>query len=316
VKEQNSKLPEAYLDYLSLNERAVKNPKTVLRIYFPYLENLGLDCLSVRIADAQEFQHYLSTLTDSKGKPHYSVSSVSTMTGCLTAFYNYLKLKKLVLLNPFSEIRKIKQPKSLPGNIPGEEDMQKLLSSLRSFLKGENLTERRNLYKAHVIAELMYSTGARINEIVLLKLHDVDLIRGTVRIHDTKTNQVRDSILNSYTEKILRIFIEEMRDFVLFGKNGSSMDYLFGSLNHVRIVFNRVLGNESRLLELGTFKSHGIRHAVGVHLLNAGCDIRYIQEILGHRELTSTQVYTKVSKENLKGVLDRFHPRVFSRSLQ
>lgn len=314
MTEKHKKIFNEYLEYLKLQDKDCSNPKTVLKIYFSYLEGLDLPYLSVRISDAQEFQHYLSTLTGPDGKAHYAVSSISTMIGCLTAFYDYLKLKKLTCINPFTEIRKIKQQKILPRNILNEEEMQTLLLNLRNFMKGGDLIQRRNLYKTHLLAELMYSTGARINEIVSLKPSDVDLIRGTVRIHDTKTNQVRDCILNSYTEKVLRIFIEQMRDLVLFGKNGGDTDYLFGSRNNIRITFNRVLNMMSESLEFGTFKSHGIRHAVGVHLLNAGCDIRYIQEILGHKDLTSTQIYTRVSKEDLKSVLDRYHPRVFTRS--
>ena len=316
MTEEQKTIYTEYLNYLELQNKDCDNPKTVLKIYFRYLETCDILYRSVRITDAQEFQHYLSTLTGPDGTPHYAVSTVSTMIGTLTAFYAYLKLTKKIQNNPFEEIQKIKQQRILPRNILNEEDMNTLLANLRNFMKGRNLIERRNRYKAHVLAELMYSTGARINEVVTLTLSDIDLDRGTVRICDTKTNQVRDCILNSYAEKVLRIFINEMREYVLFGKNGGNTEYLFGSLSNIRTVFNRVLNSESEALEFGPCKSHSIRHAVGVHLLSAGCDIRYIQEILGHSSLSSTQIYTRVSKEDLKGVLDRYHPRVFSRSVQ
>lgn len=307
---------DEYIEYLRLQEKNVKNARSVIPLYFAWLEKSDSDYRRMRISDAQEFQHYLSTLTGPDGTPHYAVSTVSTMIGVLTGFYEYLKMRKYVYSNPFAGIQKIKRPKMLPRNILTEEEMHTLLTALRNFMKGNNLIERRLLYRAHVLAELMYSTGARISELVRLELTDIDLSRGTVRIHDTKSNQVRDCILNSYTAQVLHIYIAETRSLVMFGKNGGDTAYLFGSRNNIRIQFNRVLDEQCRAHGFGTFKSHGIRHAVGVHLLKAGCDIRYIQDILGHRELSSTQIYTRVSKEDLKSVLDRYHPRVLSRKTE
>ena len=76
---------------------------------------------------------------------------------------------------------------------------------------------------------------------------------------------------------------------------------------------NTFLNKESERLGFGKFSSHNFRHAVGYHLLKNGCDIRHIQSILGHKKLSSTQIYTKVDKEDLRGVIDKYHPRFWKK---
>ena len=76
---------------------------------------------------------------------------------------------------------------------------------------------------------------------------------------------------------------------------------------------NTFLNKESERLGFGKFSSHNFRHAVGYHLLKNGCDIRHIQSILGHKKLSSTQIYTKVDKEDLRSVIDKYHPRFWKK---
>jgi len=229
--------------------------------------------------------------------------------GSLTTFYDYLRKRKLIPANPFREIRKVKRMKGLPKNILNEAQMSAFLKTLKEFWKGADLTERRKLYKAHVIAEFMYSTGSRINEVMKLTADDIDFLRGTVAVRDSKTGKSRECILGEYAAKVLKIYVEDTREYVLFGKNGGDARLLFGSKTNLKTWLNAFLGAECGKLGLPKVTTHHFRHAVGYHLLRAGCDIRYIQELLGHEKLSTTEVYTKVDKEDLRAVLDRFHPR-------
>ena len=185
---------------------------------------------------------------------------------------------------------------------------------LKEFHKGRDLIERRNLYKAQVIAELMYSTGARVSEIANIRPNDVDFTRGVIRITDRKSRQYRDVIVNEYASKILYVYMHQMRDYVLFGKNNADMNLLFGSRINLSVWLNIILKEACGKLNFPAMTSHHFRHAVGFHLLRAGCDIRHIQEILGHRALSSTQIYTKVDKEDLKNIIDRYHPRALRKN--
>ncbi len=302
-------LKQEYLSHLKARGKSVNNVKLCLRLFDNYLERMDIDFRHVKIRHAQDFQAYVSTATDDEGGIRYSKGSVQNFMGCVSSFYDYLRKRKIIYSNPFLEVKRVKTGKPLPKNILNEEDMNTFLSCLKRFGKGDDLIHRRSLYKAHVVSELMYSTGARINEVMKLVPADLDFTRGTVRITDTKTAQVREGILNSFAEKVLRIYVEGMRDYVLFGKNNSDPALLFGSRAHLKTWLNDILGKESEKLGFGRFTSHHFRHAVGYHLLRGGCDIRFIQEILGHKLLHTTQIYTKVDKDDLKSVIDEFHPR-------
>ncbi|MBN2900148.1 MAG: tyrosine-type recombinase/integrase, partial [Clostridia bacterium] len=109
------------------------------------------------------------------------------------------------------------------------------------------------------------------------------------------------------------IYVEEMKDLVL--EKPGRPDYLFGvKATTLVISLGKSLKEVSEKLGLPVTTSHGFRHAVGYHFLRAGCDIRFIQEILGHEHITSTEIYTKVDKKDLKKVLDKYHPRNWKKS--
>jgi site-specific recombinase XerD len=281
--------------------------------FFKWVNDFGFDFIHLCIAEAQEYQLYLCTKTNEDGSVHYSRVTVSTMVDRIRRFYEYLRKIKVIHSNPFNEIQTIRQKKTIPKNILNEEEMSKFLRHFREFNKAKNLIERRRLYRAHVLAEFMYSTGARINEVMKVRREDIDFLRGTVIVYDDKTGKSRECILNEYAAKVLQIFIEEMRSYALVS-NIKRSDSLFGAGSSLVVWFNGVLTSESAKLGLSKVTTHHFRHAVGFHLLRAGCDIRYIKEILGHEELGTTQIYTKVDKQDLKSVIDKFHPRKINRT--
>jgi len=304
-------------DYLK--ERALKGRKTDKRksnlmVFVRYAEERGRDILRFTYRDAQEFQTHCATRTREGGGLRYGAGSVLAIMGSVTAWYEYLRRRKLVFANPFAAVDRVRKERTLPKNILTEEKMDSFLRHLKEFWKGKDLNERRGRYKAHVIGELMYSTGMRVSEVASVRAEDVDFLRGTVRVTDTKTNTRRDAILNEYAVKVLRLYVEMMRSYVLFGKNGADGTRLFGARYNLQVWLNSILKDAGRELGFPKITSHHFRHAVGYHLLRGGCDIRYIQEILGHKALTSTQIYTKVDKEDLRGVIDEYHPRRFSKA--
>lgn len=298
-----------YLAELKLIGKSLTHVRYAFRLFSCYLEAFDLDPFFIKLKDAQAFQVYLTTKTTESGEVCYTKASVLNVIGTMTCFYEHLRRKRVISSNPFSEIDRVKRNASLPRNILNEADLNRFLSHLRQFNKPKALIEKRQRYKAHVMAELMYATGARINEISKLKPDDLDFSRGSVSLTDSKTGSQRTGFLNDYAREVLELYLKEMRETVLFGQNGGDKSLLFGSKTHLRTWFNQILSRESKRLNLGPFTSHNFRHAVGYHLLRNGCDIRLIQEILGHKSLHSTQVYTRVDKEDLKKVIDRFHPR-------
>jgi site-specific recombinase XerD len=119
--------------------------------------------------------------------------------------------------------------------------------------------------------------------------------------------------LNEYAREILRLYVNELRGLLF--NSLSNRELLFGAgEDSLGKMVNRELRKTCRALKLRIITSHGFRHSLGVHLLRSGCDIRHIQEILGHQRLKNTEIYTRVDKEDLKSVLDACHPRRFAHS--
>ena len=131
---------------------------------------------------------------------------------------------------------------------------------------------------------------------------DFDLAAKTVRIKDGKDGVARTAFLTDYAAQVVGIYLGQMREAVHY-RAGQSTVFGTASGQCLAGILNHQLKNHIGMT------SHGFRHAVGTHLLRAGCDLRMIQLILGHEDLKSTAIYTQVVKEQLRDQLDRHHPR-------
>jgi site-specific recombinase XerD len=288
--------------------RSLRKIPYELKPFFLYLEENGYELYEVNYKKAQDYQTCIATLEEPDGGIHYSTSTVRSMTYAAGSFYDFLKTKGIALTNPFKHIRIIKGRKRLPKHIPKEDLMGKFLDSLKCFWKGKSLRQRRELYKVHVIAELMYATGLRISEVAGLTCDDIDLEAGIVLVRDGKGRKDRKAYLNEYAAKVLGIYMSEMREYVNHNK-GSSM--LFGVKDGKCLdkALNGRLKDTGKALGIKRFTSHSFRHSLGFHLLRRGCAINFIQLILGHDKISSTSIYTKVEKTDLRSQLDIYHPR-------
>lgn len=317
MTEQNKSLIQKYLIDESLRghtEQGFTGIKNRITKLFDYLEDKELITQQIGIKEALSFQGWLIE-TGKKDGTKYSNRTIQTYLTVAVSFFNYLKRSRLISTNPFLEIRRVREEAKLPKNILRENKMHSLLKELSEYNNETGLKNRIAKYRVHVIAELMYSTGLRINEAAKLKVSDIDFVRGIVRIREGKGGESRIAFLNEYTQKVLMLYINEMRSIISNEWNKKN-EALFGlKESSFEKAVNKVLRKSSLKLNLGTFTSHGFRHAIGFHLLRAGCDIRYIQGILGHKSLRNTEIYTKVEKEDLRDVLDRFHPRSLNRDI-
>jgi len=288
--------------------RKIKGIAPHLKPLFEYLKTNGIDPHALGIKGAQDFQTHLATLPEADGRPHYATLTVKAIIEIACRFYNFLKATGLVPYNPFLRIKRIKTERKLPRNIPVEQKLSLLLERFRRFWEQEHVRDRRIYYKIHVIAELMYATGMRITEVMTLREKDIDFQNRTIHVTDAKKGRIRTAFLNEYAATVLQIYLEKMRDVVNVNKNS---EQVFGLRSNTSIVqtVNKFLIKEGVQTGIGRFTSHNFRHSLGFHLLRRGCDMRYIQLILGHEDMNTTTIYTKVEKNDLKKELDRFHPR-------
>ncbi|MCF6334293.1 MAG: tyrosine-type recombinase/integrase [Spirochaetales bacterium] len=311
------KQKKIYLEFLEAEkvsgrmERGINQLKRTVPKLFSYLLYFGFEFSEIGVKEALFYQKWLLETGRLDGDSYKSSTVRNYLNGAIS-FYEYLKRKKLVYENPFKQIKLIREDKILPRNILKEKQMDDLLTELTLYNTEPGVKNQKTMYRIHVMAELMYSTGLRISEVAGLKCADIDFQRGIVNVINGKGGYSRIAWLGDYSREILKIYITQMRELTFSFSHEKNDDLLFGtpwySMNRI---INKTLKKVSNRLEFGNFTSHGFRHALGYHLLRAGCSIRYIQEILGHKRIRNTEIYTKVDRENLRDVLDNFHPRRF-----
>lgn len=307
---EREKMCMEYLAYARLaghKESTVERERYRLPHLFAYLDEKGFAFHEVMAKEAQGFQGWLLEKDNGKGGRHSS-GGILNILKTAGMFYEYLKAKKLVFSNPFRNIRKIREVRKLPRNLLKEKQMADLLKELERF--EEEATGKRKVkrYKVHVVCELLYSTGMRINEAVSLTPGQVDLERGTVTLKETKEGRARICFLNAYACGVLRRYMEKIKPLITYEWNGCKTLFGLKRGRMMQIVKDEIKKAAGKL-GFPVITGHGFRHAVGYHLLRAGCPVRYIQAILGHRRLRSTEVYTRVEKDDLRQVMNRCHPR-------
>lgn len=261
------------------------------------------------ITDALNFKEYICKKTKINGK----CISTGTMLNYLKAakkLFKYLLLTDRIKTNPFEEITNPRIPKHISRNVLTESQMNCLLNKLKDFNSTSSAKESLNRYCCHVYSEFLYATGLRANEAASLVLSDIDLNQRTVYVSSGKGGKARTAYMTSYAANIMKIFIEDTRKIVFYKTYIKQKQLVFGLSSHsLEEKLNKELKKVCTELKIPIITSHGFRHSLGTHLLRAGCDIRYIQTILGHDSIESTQIYTTVYKEDLKMSLDKYHPR-------
>lgn len=241
---------------------------------------------------------YLSYLTDER----YSRNSISRKIASLRSFYQYLLKEEVIKENPFSYVHLKKKNLKLPRFFY-ENEMQALFDSV----KGEKPLDLRN----QALLEVLYGSGIRLSECSNLKLAEIDFDSEVMLIHG-KGNKERYAPLSSFAQDALQEYFEKGRK-VLMDKYHKSHDYVF--VNHhgepitptgIEYVLNQVIKKSS--LD-SSIHPHMLRHTFATHLLNNGADMRTVQELLGHANLSTTQIYAHVTKESLQKNYRSFHPR-------
>ncbi len=314
MNKENKKIFKEFLEYeasrgirdrgLLVLKRSV--PKAIL-----YFESENLMYGEIYLKEATAYQGYLIENGRLDGVK-YASSTIQILITSAGRFFEYLKRIKLIHTNPFKDLKRVRVDERLPRNILKEKEMNDFLIKLSHFEKQLTLKKQMLHFRLYVICEFLYATGLRIAEAAEVLVSDVDLMRGVVTISDGKGGKSRVAYLNEYSVHLLRIYIKDARQYV-FNEHNHQNGSLFGcKWDRLKEIVNDELRIFCKEHSIPVQTSHNFRHAVGSHLLRSGCDIRYIQEILGHRCIRSTEFYTKITKDDLKRVLDTCHPRTFA----
>ncbi|MDD5730736.1 MAG: tyrosine recombinase XerC [Candidatus Omnitrophica bacterium] len=221
--------------------------------------------------------------------------SVARKISALRSFFKFLVREGFLKTNPITTISSPKQEKHLPSFLT-EEEVTRLIDSVFS----EN--EERSL-RDKAIVETFYSTGIRISELTGLNLTDLDFFGGVVKVLG-KGRKERIVPIGETAIKAIKSYID---------KRDKQTDTLFLNRSGTRISTRGVRNIVKKYLRAAGIKQgvsvHTLRHSFATHLLNRGADLRCVQELLGHVNLSTTQIYTHLTTERLKSVYDKAHPR-------
>lgn len=258
--------------------------------------------LSYRDVDNRVVRIYLTNLYQNK----LSRKSVARKISSLRTFFKYLERENILTGNPFLTITLPKAEQTLPHFLYQEE--------LNELFKTSDLTSsigQRN----QALLELMYATGIRVSECTSLTLDAIDFSLHTILVMG-KGRKERYIPFGSFAEKALKQYIQDGRN-QLVEKNKEGTNSLFLNANGkpitaqgIRYVLNKIVTDASLNIHV---HPHALRHTFATHMLNAGADLRSVQELLGHDHLSSTQIYTHVTKDRLKDVYMKAHPRAKSK---
>ena len=283
----------SFLNYLyiekGLSQNTVKAYEVDLLAFISWItDNTNTDVINIK---EDNINKYISYLFKTKLKS----SSVNRKISSIKSFYLFLIKKNIVNTSPISEVISPKQEKYLPSSM-SEDEVDKLLNSPDSNIK----IEKRD--KAMI--EMLYATGMRISELVNLKITDVDMQRCVVKV------------LGKGSKERLIPFGEEAYEALnnyLSDRDESSSKEVFLSNRKTKIsrvaFWHRIKFYLVRENLKQTISPHTLRHAFATHLLNRGADLRSVQLLLGHSDLSTTQIYTHIAKQRLSDVLKKHHPR-------
>jgi integrase/recombinase XerC len=233
--------------------------------------------------------------------------SAARALSALRAFYRFLELTGRAASNPARAARTPRLGRSLPTHLSRVEMDELLAEGARRAAAG-GFREARDL----AILELFYSTGMRLAELAGLNDHDLDLVADQVKVRG-KGRKERLLPVGRHAARAVRAYVERREGLVAALRGPVDRRAVFLSARGrrlsprgVQLAVRRLLAALARGREL---RVHSLRHSFATHLLDAGADLRAVQELLGHASLSTTQVYTHTSVERLKQVYQRAHPR-------
>ncbi|MBE2894386.1 site-specific tyrosine recombinase XerD [Spirabiliibacterium falconis] len=245
--------------------------------------------------------HDLQTFLGERLKQGYKATSSARMLSSLRKFFNYLEREKHRLDNPCALLQSPKLPSRLPKSL-SEEQVGDLLNA--------PATDEPLELRDKAMLELLYATGLRVSELVSLTLDSISLNQGVVRVIG-KGNKERLVPMGDEANYWIHEFVLYGRDILL---NGVSSDVLFpsrrGQMMTRQTFWHRIKHYALRAdIDQNSLSPHVLRHAFATHLVNHGADLRVVQMLLGHSDLSTTQIYTHVANERLKKLHAKFHPR-------
>ena len=286
-----------YLNYLLIEKKLSNNTidsyKSDLKAFIEYLTKKG-----IHIPNRVEKSNIIDYITVLKGN-NISSRTIARVITTLRGYYKYLMKEKIADSSPIEHIDMPKLKKALP-KVLNINEVNKLLD-----IKCKDAFDYRN--KAMI--EVLYATGLRVSELTNLQLHDINIENKVLRCIG-KGNKERIVPLGDYAINAVNEYIKEYRSSL---QKGYFDDSLFLNNHGKKITrqgFYKILKSLGKKANLQRkFSPHTLRHSFATHMLSGGADLRSLQELLGHSDIATTQIYTHITNKKIKENYDKFHPR-------
>ena len=284
---------ENYLKYLEFNKNYSENTiisyRDDIEEYLNYLDKECLSLYDVKYSDIRFLLKYYESI-------HLKNLSIRRKISSLKGFYKYLCRNGKIEDNPFSYVSLPKKEKKLPQYLNYNE----MIEIFDTIDTGDILGLRNR-----VIMELLYATGIRVSELVNIKIKDIDISNRSVVVTG-KGDKTRIVFFNEITKECIEKYLKESQevrksDYLILNSHGKNI-----TTRSIRKIMDKVIKETSIIKNV---HPHILRHTFATHLLNNGCDLLTVQELLGHASISTTGIYTHVTKEHIKDVYYHTHPR-------
>lgn len=282
---------EKFIQFLKIQKNISENTALAYRRdieqFSRFLERKKLD---IKNSDKFTVRDYLANVL----QPVEKKSSIIRKIAALRGFFNFLVKCKVLVISPMDFVLTPKAEKHLPNFLTvGEIN---LILSSPDILKISGLRDR-------AILELLYSSGLRISELTTLSKTDVDYILGTVKVMGKGAKQ-RLIPVGDFALDIIRKYLKMRNDSSAVLFTGNKLQKL--SARCIQKMLKKYLKKAGITKKI---TPHSLRHTFATHLIDNGCDIRSVQEMLGHKNLATTQIYTHITSQMMKKIYDKVHPR-------
>ncbi len=273
--------------------------KKDLNLFTNWCINNQINLIEVKKKDINLYIHILK-------EQNLNSSSINRKLSVIKSFYDYLNQINLINLNELKTIVTQKLEKNLPKLLSEKEILHLIDKSKEMYVK--NPTKNISYLRIQVILEILYSTGLRISELLNIKINQVANIKDKLYING-KGNKQRLVIFNKNALDLLKNWIS-----LMIKNNKNKNSYLFENIHNIKVISRQQIYKDLKKLAIKTntdvekLSPHSIRHSFASHMLNRGADLRSIQKLLGHSDISTTEIYTHVRQNRLKGLVNNIHP--------
>lgn len=289
---------KGFLNYLSaekgLSKNTVESYRLDLKKYMDFLSSGGKDFLSASRHDIVDFVEKLR-------HQGYALSSICRFISSVKGLCRYLVIESFIKDDPSENLQSPKKWERLPKSLS--------ITEVESFFEAGTSLDLSDptLMRDFVMFELLYSSGLRVSELISIKIEDINFEAGFIRILG-KGSKERIVPVNMRAMASMKKYIGLQRAQIL---NKKTSPYLFVTSRGAPMSRQRLwqtIKKTGRIIGL-ELSPHTMRHSFATHLLEGGADLRSLQKMLGHSDISTTQIYTKVTTERLRQVYEKHHPR-------